>query len=39
MCRTSETLFAFLYNVSSSVTSYFGLPAEQVMEVGMHMDL
>ena len=39
MGRASETLFAFLYNVSSSVTSYFGLPPEQVMEVGMHIDL
>jgi len=39
MGRLSETLYAFLYNVSSSATGYFGLPPEQVMEVGMHIDL
>ena len=39
MGRFSESLFAFLYNVSSSVTSYFGLPPDQVMEIGMHIDL
>jgi KUP system potassium uptake protein len=39
MGRASESLFRFLYNVASSVTSYFGLPPEQVMEVGMHIDL
>ena len=39
MGRFSESLFAFLYNVSSSITAYFGLPPEQVMEIGMHIDL
>jgi len=39
MGRASETLFRFLYNVASSATSYFGLLPEQVMEVGMHVDL
>ena len=39
MGRVAETLYAFLYNVSSSATGYFGLPPEQVMEVGMHIDL
>ena len=39
MGRFTESLFAFLYNVSSSATAYFGLPPEQVMEIGMHIDL
>ncbi len=39
MGRTSETLFRFLYNIASNAFSYFGLPAEQVMEIGMHIDL
>jgi KUP system potassium uptake protein len=39
MGRFTESLFSFLYNVSSSATSYFGLPPEQVMEIGMHIDL
>ncbi|HXU70562.1 MAG TPA: KUP/HAK/KT family potassium transporter [Polyangia bacterium] len=39
MGRFSESLFGFLYKVASSATSYFGLPPERVMEVGMHVDL
>jgi len=39
MGRASETLFRFLYNVASSATSYFGLPPDRVMEIGMHLDL
>ncbi|HEX9103295.1 MAG TPA: KUP/HAK/KT family potassium transporter [Polyangia bacterium] len=39
MGHASETLFRFLYNVASSATTYFDLPPEQVMEVGMHIDL
>jgi KUP system potassium uptake protein len=35
----TETLFGFLYKIASSATAYFGLPPEQVMEVGMHVDL
>ena len=39
MGRASETLFRFLYNVASSPTTFFGLPPEHVMEIGMHVDL
>jgi len=39
MGRFSESLFGFLYKVASSATTYFGLPPERVMEVGMHIDL
>ncbi len=39
MGHASETLFRFLYNVASSATSYFGLPPDSVMEIGMHIDL
>jgi KUP system potassium uptake protein len=39
MGRFSESLFSFLYKVASSVVTYFGLPPERVMEVGMHIDL
>ena len=39
MGRFSESLFSFLYKVASSATTYFGLPPERVMEVGMHIDL
>jgi KUP system potassium uptake protein len=39
MGRAAESLFAFLYNTSSSASSFFGLPPERVMEVGMHIDL
>ena len=35
----AESLFSFLYKVASSATSYFGLPPDRVMEVGMHIDL
>jgi KUP system potassium uptake protein len=39
MGRFTESFFAFLYKVAGSPTSYFGLPPERVMEVGMHVDL
>ncbi|HEY2744142.1 MAG TPA: KUP/HAK/KT family potassium transporter, partial [Polyangia bacterium] len=39
MGRISESLFSFLYKVASSATTYFGLPPDRVMEVGMHIDL
>ncbi len=39
MGRVSESLFSFLYKVASSATTYFGLPPERVMEIGMHIDL
>jgi KUP system potassium uptake protein len=39
MGRAAESLFGFLYNIASSATSYFGLPPDQVMEIGMHIDL
>ncbi|MCU1281367.1 MAG: trkD, partial [bacterium] len=35
----TESIFGFLYNLASSATIYFGLPPEQVMEIGMHIDL
>jgi KUP system potassium uptake protein len=34
-----EGLFAFLSRNAKSATDYFGLPAEQVVEVGAHIDL
>jgi KUP system potassium uptake protein len=35
----SETLFAFLSRNARSATSWFGIPPEQVIEVGMQIDL
>jgi KUP system potassium uptake protein len=39
MGRWSESLFAFLYRNSASPSGWFGLPAENVVEVGMQLDL
>ncbi|MCU1280748.1 MAG: trkD, partial [bacterium] len=39
MGPVTESIFSFLYNLSASATMYFGLPPEQVMEIGMHIDL
>jgi KUP system potassium uptake protein len=35
----SESLFAFLTKNSQRATRYFGIPAEQVVEIGMQVDL
>jgi len=35
----SEGLFAFLSRNAKSPTSWFSIPADQVIEVGMQMDL
>lgn len=39
MGRVSEGLFAFLSRNARSATDYFGLPPDQVLEVGAHIDL
>jgi KUP system potassium uptake protein len=39
MGRASETLFSLLYRNAGSATSWFGLPPEGVMELGMQLDL
>jgi KUP system potassium uptake protein len=35
----SESLFAFLSRNARSATSWFAIPPEQVVEVGMQIDL
>jgi KUP system potassium uptake protein len=35
----SESLFAFLSRNSKSATSWFGIPPDQVVELGMQIDL
>lgn len=35
MGRFSESIFSILYEVSSSATSYFSLPPEQVMDIDL----
>ncbi len=39
MGRVTETIFAFMARNAVTATSYFGLPAEQVVELGMQIDL
>ena len=39
MGRISESLFAFMARNAVTATSYFGLPAEHVVELGMQVDL
>jgi KUP system potassium uptake protein len=39
MGRVAETIFSFLYKNAGSATSWFGLPAEGVMELGLQLDL
>jgi KUP system potassium uptake protein len=39
MGRIAETLFGFMMRNSSSVTDYFNLPPEQVVELGIQIDL
>ncbi len=39
MGATAESLFAFLTKNSQRATRYFGIPAEQVVEIGMQVDL
>ena len=39
MGRFTETVFAFLHKNASAPYNYFGLPAEQVVEIGMLIDL
>jgi KUP system potassium uptake protein len=39
MARVPETLFSFLYKNAGSATGYFGLPPENVLELGMQIDL
>jgi KUP system potassium uptake protein len=35
----SESLFAFLSRNAKSATSWFGIPPDQVVELGMQIDL
>ena len=39
MGQKAESLFAFLTRNSQRATRYFGIPAEQVVEIGMQIDL
>jgi KUP system potassium uptake protein len=39
MGRLPESVFAFLYRNAASATAFFSLPAEQVFELGMQIDL
>jgi len=39
MGSTAETIFSLLYRNAASATSWFGLPPEGVMELGMQLDL
>jgi KUP system potassium uptake protein len=39
MRRLPESLFSFLYKNAGSATGYFGLPPENVLELGMQIDL
>jgi KUP system potassium uptake protein len=39
MRRVPETIFSFLYKNAGSATGYFGLPPENVLELGMQIDL
>jgi KUP system potassium uptake protein len=39
MSQLPETIFAFLYRNAASATAYFNLPPEQVVELGMQIDL
>jgi KUP system potassium uptake protein len=39
MARLPETVFSFLYKNAGSATGYFGLPAANVVELGMQIDL
>jgi KUP system potassium uptake protein len=39
MGRWAESLFSFLYRNASSPSGWFGLPPENVVEVGMQLDL
>jgi KUP system potassium uptake protein len=39
MGRREETFFAFLSRNSQNATRYFGIPPEQVVEIGMQIDL
>jgi KUP system potassium uptake protein len=39
MSKLPESLFSFLYKNAASATAYFNLPPEQVVELGMQIDL
>ena len=39
MGRIMEGIFAFLARNARNATDYFGLPPDQVVEVGAHIDL
>ena len=39
MATDDERLFAFLTRNARNATLYFGVPSEQVVEVGMRIDL
>ncbi len=39
MGKVAETLFGFMMKNASSVTAYFNLPPEQVVELGVQIDL
>ncbi len=39
MGRFTEMLFGFMARNATPATAYFGLPAEQVVEIGLQIDL